>query len=55
MQRMVEFADRNGLEKTYEKGVRVARKLFQTVSKRLLRDETLPKYFVRISPKCDSG
>ena len=43
------------LENTYEKGVRVARKLFQKVSQRLMRDETLPKYFVRISPKCDSG
>jgi hypothetical protein len=38
------------LEATYEKGVRVAKKAFQEISQRLQRDESLPKYFVRISP-----
>jgi hypothetical protein len=43
------------LEKTYEKGVRVAKKLFQIFSHRLQRDLSLPKYFVRISPESSSG
>jgi hypothetical protein len=38
------------LEATYEKGVRVAKQAFQEISQRLQRDESLPKYFVRISP-----
>ena len=43
------------LEATYEKGVRVAKKAFQAISQRLRRDESLPKYFVRISPASCSG
>lgn len=43
------------LEATYEKGVRVAKKAFQAIAQRLQRDESLPKYFVRISPAISTG
>jgi len=39
------------LDKTYEKGVRLAKKTFQEFEQRLQRDETLPKYAVRILPQ----
>ena len=39
------------LDKTYEKGVRVAKKAFQKIEKRLQRNESLPKYCVRIQPQ----
>ena len=39
------------LDKTYEKGVRIAKKAFQKFEARLQRDETLPKYFVQILPQ----
>ena len=38
------------LDKTYEKGVRIAKKAFQKFEVRLQRDEVLPKYYVRILP-----
>jgi hypothetical protein len=43
------------LEATYEKGVRVGKKAFQTIAQRLQRDESLPKYFVRIAPAISTG
>ena len=36
------------LDKTYENGVRLAKKAFQKFEARLQRDEALPKYYVRI-------
>ena len=39
------------LDKTYEKGVRIAKKAFQKFEARLQRDEVLPKYYVRILPQ----
>lgn len=39
------------LDKTYETGVRIAKKAFQVFEDRLQRDETLPKYYVRILPQ----
>jgi hypothetical protein len=39
------------LDKTYEKGVRIAKKAFQKFEARLQRDETLPKYYVQILPQ----
>jgi len=39
------------LEKTYEKGVRLAKKAFRKIEERLERDELLPKYCVRIQPQ----
>ena len=41
----------NLLEKTYEKGVSIAKKAFQKIEERLERDATLPKYRVRIQPQ----
>jgi hypothetical protein len=41
------------MDKTYEKGVRIAKKAFQKFEQRLQRDETLPKYAVRILPQTD--
>lgn len=38
------------LDKTYQTGVRIAKKAFQKVEDRLERDESLPKYSVRIQP-----
>jgi hypothetical protein len=39
------------LEKTYETGVRLTKKAFKLIEARLKRDETLPKYGVRIRPQ----
>ena len=39
------------LDKTYEKGVRLAQKAFLEFEQRLQRDEELPKYYVRILPQ----
>jgi len=39
------------LGKTYEKGVCIAKKAFQEIEERLERDESLPKYCVRIQPQ----
>jgi hypothetical protein len=39
------------LGKTYEKGVRIAKKAFKKIEERLDRDESLPKYCVRIQPQ----
>jgi transposase len=41
----------NLLNKTYEKGVRLAKKAFKLIETRLQRDEALPKYCVRIQPQ----
>ena len=38
------------MDKTYEKGVRIAKKTFQKFELRLKRDEAIPKYNVRILP-----
>jgi hypothetical protein len=38
------------LEKVYEKGVRVAKKAFKKIEDRLERNQSLPKYCVRIQP-----
>jgi len=43
------------LERTYEKGVRVAKKAFRAVTERLQRDTALPKYCVRITPANADG
>jgi hypothetical protein len=43
------------LERTYEKGVRIAKKAFRAVAQRLQRDEALPKYCVRITPAHVTG
>jgi transposase len=39
------------LEKTYETGVRLAKTAFKLIEARLQRDESLPKYCVRIQPQ----
>jgi hypothetical protein len=39
------------LKETYETGVRIAKKAFQLIKARLQRDESLPKYCVRIQPQ----
>jgi hypothetical protein len=39
------------LQKTYETGVRLAKKAFKLIEARLKRDESLPKYYVRIQPQ----
>jgi len=39
------------LDKTYDKGVRVAKQAFQKIEQRLKRHESLPKYYVRIQPQ----
>ena len=41
------------LDRIYEKGVRIAKKAFQAIEKRLERHETLPKYWVRIQPQIE--
>jgi transposase len=43
------------MEATYEKGVRVAKKAFEAIAQRLQRDESLPRYFVRIMPASRTG
>jgi len=39
------------VEKTCKKGVRLAKKALQQYEERLKRDESLPKYRVRIQPQ----
>jgi hypothetical protein len=39
------------LDNAYEKGVRLAKKAFRKFEERLQRDESLPKYSVRIQPQ----
>ena len=39
------------LDKTYHKGVRIAKKAFQAIEQRLQRDQALPKYAIRIQPQ----
>lgn len=39
------------LDKTYKNGVRVANKAFQQIAQRLDRDDSLPKYYIRIQPQ----
>ena len=39
------------LDKTYDKGVRIAKKAFQQFEQRLQRDERLHKYSIRIQPQ----
>lgn len=41
----------NLLNKAYETGVRLAKKAFKLIEERLQRDESLPKYCVRIQPQ----
>jgi hypothetical protein len=36
-------------------GVKVAKKAFRAITQRLKRDETLPKYLVRIAPAIAKG
>jgi len=43
------------VEKSYEKGVRVAKKAFWAVAQRLQRDQALPKYCVHITPANAAG
>ena len=43
------------LERTYDQGVRIAKKAFQSIATRLHRDPALPKYAVRISPMMAGG
>ncbi len=39
------------LDKVYEKGICLTKKVFQAFEDRLLRDELLPKYFVKIQSR----
>ena len=39
------------LDRVYEKGIRIAKKAFQPIEKRLKRDEEIPKYSVAIQPQ----
>ncbi len=39
------------LDKTYDKGVRIAKKAFEEFERRLQRDEALPQYCIRIQPQ----
>ncbi len=39
------------LDQTYETGVRIAKQAFQKFEERLQRDESLPKYSVKIQPQ----
>ena len=39
------------LDRVYEKGVKIAKKAFQSIAKRLKRNDTIPKYTVRIEPQ----
>ena len=39
------------LDETYENGVRIAKKAFQKIEKCFERDESLPKYYVKIQPQ----
>jgi len=41
----------NLIETTYEKGVTIGKKLFKSISKRLDRHASLPKYYVAIQPQ----
>ena len=38
------------LDRVYEKGVKIAKKAFQSIAKRLKRNDAIPKYTVRIEP-----
>ena len=38
------------LDRVYEKGVKIAKKAFQPIAKRLKRNDAIPKYTVRIEP-----
>ena len=39
------------LDRVYEKGIRIAKKAFRPIEKRLKRDEEIPKYSVTIQPQ----
>lgn len=39
------------LDRVYEKGIRIAKKAFRQIEKRLKRDEEIPKYSVTIQPQ----
>ena len=39
------------LDETYKNGVRLAKKAFQKIEKGFERDESLPKYSVKIQPQ----
>ena len=39
------------LDSVYEKGVKIAKKAFQSIEKRLKRNDAIPKYSVRIEPR----
>jgi hypothetical protein len=39
------------LDRVYEKGVKIAKKAFQSIAKRLKRNDAIPKYTVRIKPQ----
>ena len=39
------------LDRVYEKGIRIAKKAFRQIEKRLKRDEEIPKYSVMIQPQ----
>ena len=38
------------LDSVYEKGVKIAKKAFQPIEKRLKRNDAIPKYSIRIEP-----
>jgi len=39
------------LDRVYEKGVKIAKKAFQSIAKRLKRNDAIPKYTVKIEPQ----
>jgi len=39
------------VEQVYEKGVTLCKKAFRKIEDRLIRDEALPKYYVKIIPE----
>lgn len=39
------------LDSVYEKGVKIAKKAFQSIEKRLKRNDAIPKYSIRIEPR----
>ena len=39
------------LDRVYEKGVKITKKLFRPIAERLKRNQAIPKYSVRIEPQ----
>ncbi len=39
------------MERVYKKGVRIAKKAFETIADRINRDKALPNYYMTIQPQ----